>query len=89
MWLYSVLIDPEAAGIDRMGIARRLAAAGIQTRPVWTPMHLMPFYKDAPRLGGRVGEDLFRCGLSLPSSTSLSREQQDRVVDAFRAAVSA
>jgi dTDP-4-amino-4,6-dideoxygalactose transaminase len=80
MWLYSILVDPAVAGIDRKLLYERLAAAGIDTRPVWAPAHLMPFYKEAPRLGGAVGERLFAQGLSLPCSVSLSEDQQQRVI---------
>lgn len=83
LWLYSVLIDPEVAGIDRTEVLRRLDAMRIQTRPTWAPSHLMPFYKDAPRLGGAVGERLFRQGLSLPCSTGLTCAEQVRVIEGF------
>ena len=87
MWLYSVLIDPAVAGMDRKAVAARLQSLGIQTRPVWAPSHVMPFYKDAPRIGGCVGERLFARGLSLPCSTGLSTLDQERVIEAFRDAV--
>lgn len=80
MWLYSILINPAEAGIDRRQVLERLEAAGIQSRPIWAPAHVMPFYADAPRLGGRVAERLFATGLSLPCSTSLSDADQDRVI---------
>ncbi len=83
MWLYSVLIDPAVAGVDRRAMLERLGAQGIQTRPVWAPSHVMPFYKDAQRLGGAVGDHLFAQGLSLPCSTNLTDADQDRVIDAF------
>lgn len=80
MWLYSILVDPAVAGIDRTVLHKRLAIAGIETRPVWAPAHLMPFYRDAPRLGGAVGERLFAQGLSLPCGVSLAGDQQERVI---------
>src|SRR5262245_17625243 len=82
LWLYSVLIDPATTGIDRKWMLEQLAANGIQTRPVWAPAHVMPFYRDAPRLGGEVGDRLFAQGLSLPCSTGLTDAEQDRVIDA-------
>jgi dTDP-4-amino-4,6-dideoxygalactose transaminase len=88
LWLYSILIDPERAGLDRNELHRRLEAVGIQTRPVWAPAHLMPFYKDGPRLAGGVGERLFAQGLSLPCSTSLTDSDQSRVIEAVLAAIS-
>src|SRR6185369_16035346 len=87
LWLYSVLIDPAIAGVDRKFLLDQLAAAGIQTRPVWAPAHVMPFYRDAPRLGGAVGDRLFAQGLSLPCSTGLTDADQDRVIDAVLSAI--
>jgi len=87
LWLYSVLIDPATTGIDRKWMLDQLAAKGIQTRPVWAPAHVMPFYREAPRLGGAVGDRLFGQGLSLPCSTGLTDADQDRVIDAVLSAL--
>lgn len=87
MWLYSILIDPAIAGIDRTMVFETLQAAGVHTRPVWAPAHLMPFYAEAPRLGGAVGERLFAQGLSLPCSTGLSDSAQSRVIEALLSCV--
>ena len=87
MWLYSILVDPVVAGIDRKALLERLGARGIETRPVWAPAHLMPFYRDAPRLGGAVGETLFAQGLSLPCSVALTQTQQTRVIESVLAAI--
>jgi dTDP-4-amino-4,6-dideoxygalactose transaminase len=48
----------------------------------------MPFYKEAPCLGGAVGDMLFARGLSLPCSVSLTDMQQERVIEAFTEIVS-
>jgi dTDP-4-amino-4,6-dideoxygalactose transaminase len=82
-----VLIDPATTGIDRKWMLDQLAAKGIQTRPVWAPAHVMPFYREAPRLGGAVGDRLFAQGLSLPCSTGLTDADQDRVIDAVLSAL--
>ena len=87
LWLYSVLIDPATTGVDRKWMLDQLAAKGIQTRPVWAPAHVMPFYREAPRLGGAVGDRLFAQGLSLPCSTGLTDADQDRVIDAVLSAL--
>jgi len=81
MWLYSILIDSAVSGVTRVQVLERLQAAGIQSRPVWAPAHMMPFYADAPRLGGAVGDRLFAQGLSLPCSTGLTDAEQARVID--------
>lgn len=46
-------------------------------------MHLQPVFADAPVVGGAVSEKLFRTGLNLPSSSTMTDEQQGRVIDAL------
>jgi dTDP-4-amino-4,6-dideoxygalactose transaminase len=86
-WLYSVLVDPRAAGVDRGALQECLSEAGIEARSLWVPMHRMPFYREVPRLGGEVGDTLFARGLSLPCSVSLTSLQQDRVIEVLAATV--
>jgi dTDP-4-amino-4,6-dideoxygalactose transaminase len=86
-WLYSILVDPAVTGIERTSIQERLLMEGVETRSLWVPAHLMPFYKEAPRLGGAVGEMLHARGFSLPCSVSLTDAQQARVIQAFTAIV--
>ena len=83
-WFYTLAVDPERAGVDRDGLGQALASAGIETRPAWTPLHLLAPYAGAPRLGGAAAEALFARGLSLPVSVGLSEEGVERVVDAVR-----
>lgn len=88
-WLTCVLVDPDTAGLDSQELLQSLKRKGIETRPVWKPMHLQPLYRDrpTPRLGGGVAESLFHRGLCLPSSSSMSPEEVDEVCDAIREAV--
>jgi dTDP-4-amino-4,6-dideoxygalactose transaminase len=83
-WLYSILLDNEA---QRDAVLDFLHARGIGARAVWRPLHLQPPLRDAVVLGGEVAESLFQRGLSLPCSTDLSQSDQDRVIEAVRAAV--
>jgi aminotransferase in exopolysaccharide biosynthesis len=87
VWLYSIMIDDSVTGVDRTQVFERLRAVGIQTRPVWAPLHKMSFYKHAPRLGGSVAERLFAQGLSLPCSVGLASEAQDRVIEELLACI--
>jgi pyridoxal phosphate-dependent aminotransferase EpsN len=66
-----------------------LDEANVESRPVWKPMHLQPLYWGCERYGGEVAEDLFRRGICLPSSSSLSEEDQLLVVNAVRRAAGA
>lgn len=83
-WLSCFLIDEEAFGCSRDELIRALDQLNIESRPVWKPMHLQPLYADCERYGGAVAEDLFCRGICLPSSSSLSPEEQLCVINAVR-----
>lgn len=78
-WLTSIVVDPEVSGWRSADLAAHLAAAGIETRPVWKPMHLQPVFADADAVLNGVAERLFATGLTLPSGSGMSTEQADRV----------
>lgn len=65
-------------------LVRLLGGYSIEARPVWRPMHTQPVAVAAPRVGGEVAERLYRNGICLPSSSSLTIEDQDRVIEAVR-----
>ena len=67
-------------------LIRFLDAANIESRPVWKPMHLQKLYQGCEVVGGEVAEDLNRRGICLPSSSSLSEEEQQFVIDRVWAA---
>jgi pyridoxal phosphate-dependent aminotransferase EpsN len=85
-WLSCFLIDEKIFGRSRDQLIRALDEANVESRPVWKPMHLQPLYVGCERYGGDVAEDLFRRGICLPSSSSLSSEDQLHVVNAVRRA---
>lgn len=84
-WLTVVLIDPAMFGTDRESVRLALEEHGVETRPLWKPMHLQPVFAEAERRGGRVAERLFASGLCLPSGSALQVGQQDRVIEHIRA----
>jgi pyridoxal phosphate-dependent aminotransferase EpsN len=88
-WLSCFLIDGARFGCSRDDLIRRLDEAKVESRPVWKPMHLQPLYASAERYGGEVAEDLFRRGICLPSSSSLSLDDQLYVVNQVRKAAGA
>jgi len=88
-WLSCFLVDEERFGCSRDQLIHALDAADIESRPVWKPMHLQPLYAHCERYGGEVAEDLFRLGICLPSSSSLSEADQLYVINEVRRAVRA
>jgi dTDP-4-amino-4,6-dideoxygalactose transaminase len=83
-WLTCATVDAEAFGASPAEIREALAAADIEARPVWKPMHLQPAFASCETFGGQVAADLFVRGLCLPSGSSLSLADQDRVIDLIR-----
>lgn len=84
-WLTAVLLDPAQGAPDRDALRRHLSESGIESRPVWKPLHLQPVFRDAPRAGGAVAASLFERGLCLPSGSGMAPPEQDRVIAAIRA----
>ena len=82
-WLTCVLLDEERLGVRPETVREHLESNDIEARPVWKPMHLQPVFRDCRVVGGAVAEDLFQRGLCLPSGSTLSRRDQQRVIDAF------
>lgn len=61
----------------RMG----LDAAGIESRPLWKPMHKQPVYKNNPAYVNGVSEALFKRGLCLPSGPCVTDEEARYIVE--------
>ncbi len=85
-WLSCVLVEPQQFGCDRAELMAFLDAAGIESRPVWKPMHLQALYTGAPVYGGEVAADLFHRGICLPSSSSLTDDEVNYVAEKVLAA---
>ena len=83
-WLTCLTIDPTELGVDREAVRLALEVENIEARPVWKPMHRQPVFSSYPVVGGTVADDLFRNGLCLPSGSSLTIEEQARVIETFR-----
>lgn len=76
-WMCSILI-PDAK--DRDPLRRHLADAGIETRPVFYPVHTMPMY--ASRFERHaVAEDIGWRGINLPSWPDLTDAQVNEIAD--------
>jgi dTDP-4-amino-4,6-dideoxygalactose transaminase len=79
-WLTCMTVDPTAAGTTSARIREHLFGLGIESRPVWKPMHLQPVFNGPQSIGGDTAEQLFTTGLCLPSGSSLTDTERDEVV---------
>lgn len=86
-WLSCFTIDKELVESGKVTpekIRLKLEEYNIESRPIWKPMHMQPFYAgcDYVTVGdkdGDVGEDIFARGLCLPSDLNMSGEAQEAV----------
>jgi dTDP-4-amino-4,6-dideoxygalactose transaminase len=80
-WLTSIVVEPEQSGWQARDLAAYLAARGVETRPVFKPLHLQPVFAHARTALSGAAEGLFRNGLTLPSGSALDRDQVRKVLD--------
>jgi len=79
-WLYTILVDRHAYGMDSRELMQRLAREGIRSRPLWQPLHQSPAHAGSRSCFCETAERLNRDALSLPSSVGLSASQQEKVI---------
>ncbi len=82
-WLTTVTIEPSGA-FSQEAVRMALEKENIESRPLWKPMHLQPFFRGYPAFVNGTSEKLFRDGLCLPSGSSLKKEQLVRVTDILK-----
>lgn len=57
-----------------------LDKAGVESRPLWKPMHLQPVYTQSPAYVNGISESLFKRGLCLPSGPCVMDEDIKHIV---------
>jgi len=80
-WLTTIVVDPDRSGWRARDLATYLAARGVETRPVFKPMHLQPVFAGARATVNGAAERLFHDGLTLPSGSALEEDEIRRVLD--------
>ncbi len=79
-WLTCIQIDTSLTGFTKEDVSTAMRNQGIETRPLWKPMHLQPLFAKNAFYGNGVSETLFEKGLCLPSGSSLTNENLDEVI---------
>lgn len=78
-WLSVITIDETKTLRTCEDLRLAFLEEGIESRPIWKPMHLQPIFQDAPYYGGQVAENLFGNSLCLPSGSNLSNNERERI----------
>ena len=86
-WLSVALLD-KTAKVKAAEVIAALEAENIESRHAWKPMEQQPYWQAYPFYTKNpqqsVGNDLFTRGICLPSGSSLSEEDQHRVIDVLK-----
>ena len=86
-WL-SVATIKENSSVKPEDIMIALEKDNIESRPVWKPMHMQPFFSKYDFVqvaeGTSVSEDLFNRGICLPSDTKNTAEDMKRITDIIK-----
>jgi dTDP-4-amino-4,6-dideoxygalactose transaminase len=83
-WLTVLQIDPDTFGTTSEAVRLTLETHDIEARPAWKPLHTQAVFADSERVGGRVAERVFVHGLCLPSGSSITDDDIDRVIEVVR-----
>ncbi len=78
-WLSVLQIDPRHTGIDCEKVRLRLEEENIESRRVWVPLHKQAFYAKYGYRGGQRAESVFARSLCLPSGSSLTEADLERI----------
>jgi dTDP-4-amino-4,6-dideoxygalactose transaminase len=77
-WLSSMTLNGKVRPID---IMEALDKENIESRPIWKPMHMQPFFEKYDFVGTDVSQKLFKNGVCLPSDTKMTDGDLERVVE--------
>jgi len=80
-WLSCITLSGQVRPLD---IMEALEKENIESRPVWKPMHLQPYFEKYDYVGGNISEKLFENGVCLPSDTKMTDEDLERIVDVLK-----
>lgn len=61
--------------------------AGIESRPLWKPMHKQPVFQNSPAYTNGVSEAIFRRGICLPSGPIVSDEDVQYIIQKIQEAI--
>ena len=83
-WLSAIILD-KTSKIKPIDIIEALENENIESRPIWKPMHMQPFFKDYDFITlekeKSIAQDIFERGVCLPSDTKMTNDDLKRVIN--------
>ncbi|MBI4856831.1 MAG: DegT/DnrJ/EryC1/StrS family aminotransferase [Acetobacterium woodii] len=75
-WLSCITLSDTVKPFELMDA---LEKENIESRPIWKPMHMQPFFEKYDYIGESVSEKLFESGVCLPSDTKMTETDLERI----------
>lgn len=82
-WLTALLFDQVHHPGAVEAFIQRMDAQGIETRRLWKPMHMQPVFSQARSMLTGAAQQLFSCGVAMPSGSNMTEPQIQRVLTAL------
>ena len=89
-WLSAATID-KSSDVSPFDIMDKLEKHNIETRPIWKPMHMQPYYKDCDYFSHNdynesICEDIFKRGICLPSDfyPNMTPDEQEEIIEIIK-----
>ena len=73
------------ANVEALRMA--LDAAGIESRPLWKPMHRQPVYRNNPAYVNGISESLFKVGICLPAGPWVTPDHVRYIVEKIKESI--
>ncbi len=86
-WLTVLTLSPDEIATSPEEVCQIAAEHNIECRPVWKPMSQQPVFDGARVVAMGASDRLFRTGLCLPSGSSMTQVDLDRVISVLTAAL--
>lgn len=85
-WLTAFVLTNKNNKLTPMTIIKKLSEHDIEARRVWKPMHMQPLYSDYDYVSADIdnAKAIFERGVCLPSSSDLTKAQQDKVIEILK-----
>lgn len=80
-WLSCIVLSGKVRPLD---IILALENNNIESRPIWKPMQMQPFFEKYDYIGGDVSKYLFENGVCLPSDTKMDDDDLQRVCNIIK-----
>jgi len=79
-WLTTVTFEKT----DYIKVMNALEEVNVESRPLWKPMHLQPLFKEAGSYLDGTSEALFKKGLCLASSTTMTKDDVEKISNVIK-----